>query len=892
MPAEIGGFIVDGQVLPNPLRYARDRKAWGTLRTFDAAAGFYHGDLNTNNVLARFSRSGDSLEGYYLIDFSLFKEDMPLFYDQRYLEMSYLAHVMEHVQPESVLDLIGRLGKEDELEPDMVPIDMAGVHAVLRAARGAFRDWLLANHPSLQDDLWGQYWLAGAAAGLNFCHKASQKEAIRLGGLVYAASSLKRFFDLFAIPLPEEAGQLSLGGGAISIMSAPEARLPTEEKSVGNLPIPLTGLVGRTSERVELTTMVMSPELRLLSLTGPGGTGKTRLAIETARKLQDQFADGVYFVDLAPITDPDLVTTTIAHAMGVREAGVRASLETLKEVLAQRERLLVLDNVEQVVAAGKDLSEILASSPGLKILVTSRIPLHLRGEREYPVLPLSVPPEAGVPLSEALGYDAVTLFCRQARFVKPSFDLNRDNQDAVMEICRQLDGLPLAIEIAAARVNMLPPQTLLKRLDHRLDLLVGRAQDLPDRQQTMRGTIDWSFDLLDPSSKAIFTRLGVFAGGFTLDAAETLCRPMDAEEVFSGVETLLDNSMLRQVDSVGDEPRFEMLQTLREYALEQAEAEGVVEELRRVHCGYFTQMTLENKGVGVFGAESGFWLKRYEEEHDNFRLALTWAFDHPQTGAQSAIAMMSQLTWFWYRRGYLPEGNEWTKRAVVLTEPLGDCYERAFALTGRAMLALWSGDLQVAESVGREGLDMAERMRLEGVSSVAKLSLGTTLVNQGRHTEAYPLLVDAVELFDQQDDVWFKGTVLVHLANVSLGMGNPSEALQWLDTALPLLKETGDIWNMAFGMNNYGEVARVQEDYEKAEEYYRRTEALYQQADAKGDQARLVHSLGYIALHKGDNAGARALFLESLAEFRKLGNHRGIAECLAGLAGVAVAQGK
>ncbi len=288
---------------------------------------------------------------------------------------------------------------------------------------------------------------------------------------------------------------------------------------------------------------------------------------------------------------------------------------------------------------------------------------------------------------------------------------------------------------------------------------------------------------------------------------------------------------------------------------------------------------------------SGYWLKRFEEEHDNFRLALGWALEHPEQGILPAIAMMSQLTWFWYRHGYLQEGTEWTERALVLTDEMGDSFERAYALTGRAMLALWSGDLPVAEARGQAAVQMAERMKLDSISPLAKLAYGTTLINQGRHKEAYPELVDAVELFDQQGNSWFKGTVLVHLANVSLGMGNPTEALQWLDTAMPLLKETGDIWNMAFGMNNYGEVARVQGDYARAEEYYRRTEALFKQADARGDRARLVHSFGYIAMHKGEFDEARALFLRSLGDFRKLGNHRGIAECLAGLAGVAAQQG-
>jgi len=386
-------------------------------------------------------------------------------------------------------------------------------------------------------------------------------------------------------------------------------------------------------------------------------------------------------------------------------------------------------------------------------------------------------------------------------------------------------------------------------------------------------------------------RLGVFSGGFSLEAAESICSPMDSEEVFTAMELLLDNSMLRRAQSIDDEPRFEMLQTLREYALEKASEEAIMDELQAGHCGYFAQLAASVHGGGVFGAESGFWLMRYEEEHDNFRQALAWALDHPDQGVALMIAMMSQLTWFWYRNGYLQEGTEWTERSLRATDGMGESFERAYALTGRAMLALWSGDLLVAESIGREAVDMAERLRLDQIIPTAKLAYGTALINQGRHKEAYPQLVDAVELFDEQDNAWFKGTVLVHLANVSLGMGNPAEALQWLDTALPLLKQTGDIWNMAFGMNNYGEVARVQGDYEKAEAYYKKTQALYEQADAKGDQARLVHSFGYIALQKGEFDEARSLFQKSLEDFRKLGNHRGIAECLAGLAGLAAEQG-
>jgi tetratricopeptide (TPR) repeat protein len=285
------------------------------------------------------------------------------------------------------------------------------------------------------------------------------------------------------------------------------------------------------------------------------------------------------------------------------------------------------------------------------------------------------------------------------------------------------------------------------------------------------------------------------------------------------------------------------------------------------------------------------WLQRFDEEHDNYRAALSWALQHPDEGVLPVITMMMQLTWFWYRYGYLHEGSEWTERTLAATERMGDSPARALALVGRGYLALWSGDLILAAKLSREGMELSQRVGFDIGLSMAKLGYGTTLINQGKDKEAYAHLVDAVELYDQQDQPLMKGTTLVHLANVSLGLGDPVQATRWLDMATPYLMNSGDVWSMAFAFSNYGEVARTQGDYDKAEEFYRRTLDLYQQADAKGDQARLVHTFGYIAQHKGNFEEAHSLFLESLNDFRKLGNHRGIAECLAGLAGLAAEQG-
>ena len=331
---------------------------------------------------------------------------------------------------------------------------------------------------------------------------------------------------------------------------------------------------------------------------------------------------------------------------------------------------------------------------------------------------------------------------------------------------------------------------------------------------------------------------------------------------------------------------------MRDHALEKGNELGIIADLRPVHCHYFAQLS-GGGGIneGAFGAESVLWLKQCNEEHDNYRAALSWALSQ-EDAIPLATFILSQLTWFWYRYGHLQEGSEWTERALKATRRMQQTPARALALIARSYLALWVGDSFIAIETAREAIDVSQKIAFEQGLSMAKLSYGTALIHQGKDREAYPHLVEAVELYDQQRLPWMKGTTLVHLANVSLGLGEPERAKQWLDMAFPILEETGDPWSMAFGLNNYGEVARAKGDYDEAEKYYLKTGEFFQLADAKGDQARLVHTLGYIALRKGEYQDARQQFLDSLYQFRDLGNHRGVAECLAGLAGLATELGE
>src|SRR5215218_2543278 len=397
--------------------------------------------------------------------------------------------------------------------------------------------------------------------------------------------------------------------------------LRTLEGRLNNLPLQVTPLVGRERVVDEVRRRLLRPELRLLTLSGPGGIGKTRLALQAAAELLDEFQDGVFFVPLATVTDPQLVVSAVMGTLGVREVGDLSLVETLKRYLRDKQMLLVLDNFEQVLAAAPVVTELL-EAPRLKVLTTSRTALRLYGEQEYAVPPLAVPDTGRLPEPEALShYDAVKLFIERAEAAKADFSITNENAPAVAEICARLDGLPLAIELAAARVKLLPPRAMLGRLGRRLKLLSGGARDLPERQRTLRGAIEWSHTLLEEGEKTLFARLAIFSGGRTLEAIEAVCDaqgdlPMDA---FDGVSSLVDKSLLRQEEGPEGEPRFMMLETIHEYAREKLRESGEAEEIGHAHARHFLGLAEEAE---LTGPEQAWWLERLEAEHDNLRTTL------------------------------------------------------------------------------------------------------------------------------------------------------------------------------------------------------------------------------------------------------------------------------
>lgn len=880
---DVPGFLVNGHVYPNPLLFARTPEPWGEVRTIDVITGFIHGDLNTNNILVSFGEDNERLDGYYLIDFALFKEGMPLLYDQRYLEISYL---MQHLSQGSFArhaHFLTLIGDVDVPDPHRVPIEASGISGVIAAARGGFANWLQSTYPSLYDDLWAQYWLAGVAAGLSYCHKIGLPEQHRLAGLLYAAANLKRFAAMFSIPRPKDVQQLYDESEPQPPLQA-ESPLPPLPRASHNLPHQVTRFIGRQAEVSLARELLLRPDVQMVTFTGPGGTGKTRLSLEVASGLINRFDNGVFFVALGDATEVDQVLARIAQELQVRQGGGRDLLQCLKDYVRDLHILLVLDNFEQLLPAAPLVAELLAVGPGLKVLVTSRIRLNLRAEHELPVPPLKVPLLTGpLTLEQLLENEAVRLFAERARAASPGFRLDAHNAEAVARICQRLDGLPLAIELAAARVKVLPPQAILDRLDERLKLLTGGSQDLPDRQKTLRSTLEWSYSLLQDQEKILHARLGVFVGGFGLEAAEAVCNPSGDLDVLEGISSLINNSLLKQEETWNGAPRFGMLETIREYALERLAQNGEMALLQKQHARYFARIVTEQAGRGLFGPNATYWLNWLQLEYDNVLATLVWTQSTPE-GMPLGPDLVGWLNWFWYRRGYFNEGRLWTER--ILNSPSTSPFtsQGAMVTLMSSLLAMWQGDLTVAEERATRALGILQQMEDESNLPWALMGTGVILINRGRDREAHALLKEAQALFKDQENPYMQATALVHLGNVALGLGDPMEAGEWLAQAHRLFQEIGEEWGLAFVLNNLGEVARVQGNYEQAGKYYVECEKLLRATGDQGDLARLIHSLGYIALHQDNPSHAEERFRESLAMFRRLGNKRGIAECIAGMA--------
>ena len=694
---------------------------------------------------------------------------------------------------------------------------------------------------------------AGVLGGDNYVgldvHRAARISAAAHGGEVLLSGPTRALVER---ALPAGLSLRDLGQFRLKDLERPETLVqlviaglpadfppPRSLEAPSNLPLESTSFIGRQHEVDQLTSLLAGT--RLLTLTGPGGTGKTRLSLRVAQVVRDVYPDGTFFVGLDEIRDPALIPAAIAEAMQVREDPERPILDVVKERLRDQRLLLVLDNFEQLAPGAAIISDLLAGSPGLKVLTSSREVLHLRGEQEYAVPPLGVPDIAHLPaLAELSQYDAVALFIKRATEVRPEFSVTNENAAAVAAICARLDGLPLAIELAAARIKLFTPDALLARLDRSLAMLTGGARDVPARQQTLRGAVEWSYNLLTEVERTLFRRLAVFHGGWTIDASQSVCDP-GRELAPDMVEVLLsfvDKSLVRRDDVDLGEPRFRMLETIREYAAERLDDAADSESVHARHAEFVAELLGSDDFERLGSAEQAAWLQRMELERENIRAALAWAPDHGQ--ATLALRTAGSLWRFWEKRGHIAEGR--AELASLLAHPAAAAptRERAAALGGLGGLEYWQGDLESARQAYQEAITIRQALDDPAALADALYNLGFAEMMTGHLDAARTLYADSFAVYDGLGDR--TGTAKVSEAQVLVGV--------------------------------------LQHDYAAALAAEEQNVLVFRQL---GNQFRVSTALtliGLLRIHLGGFVEARAALTEAMSMFRTAGDMPGIVNTL------------
>jgi len=645
------------------------------------------------------------------------------------------------------------------------------------------------------------------------------------------------------------------------------------------LPTYLTPLLGREQDVQVASALLLRPEVRLMTLTGPGGVGKTRLAVQVAAHLTEQFADGASFVPLASISDPDLVLPAITQALGLPETEHVPLLEHLAISLRRRHLLLVLDNVEQVLGAVPHLGELLLACPAVKAVVTSRTVLRITGEYEFPVVPLALPSPTSPSDAGAIGqYAAVALFVQRAQAQGLGFALTNENAAVIAAICARLDGLPLAIELAAARIKLLPPEALLARLAHRLQVLTGGPRDLPARQQTLRNTMEWSYDLLTPDEQRLFRRLAVFVGGCRLSSAEAICNvPGDVTiSVLDGLASLLDNSLLHQVEQAGEEPGFVMLETIREYGLECLEASGETVRSRDAHAGYYLALA-EEADPQLVSTGQGQWLHLLEQEHENLRAALGWSTQ--QKESVIALRLAGALSRFWYIQSHFREGRMWLEQALAFPagkkEPASVRRLRAKALNGASVLAHYMGDDEAASRHCEESLALFRALGDRQGTAAALGSLALVTRSRGNVSQTRLLYEESLSILRELDDQWQLAETLFALARLFAAKGDQQDyrAAQSLCEECRILFHTlGDRRMVARVLMVQGHIAFDQRDYATARRLIQEGMPIVQALKDRRYSAMGLLVLGTVDAAQGNVAQGFLLCREALLQAREMGD--------------------
>lgn len=669
-----------------------------------------------------------------------------------------------------------------------------------------------------------------------------------------------------------------------------EAPARESQPRINNLPAQRNTFIGREREAADLRRLLSQQDVRLVTLTGPGGIGKTRLALQVAAEAATEFPGGVCFVPLSSVGERSLIVSTIAQALGVRESANQTVQEGVDEYVSRLDQstLLVLDNFEHLVSEASVVSQLLSVGPKLKVAVTSQAPLHVYGEREFPVPPLTLPDLKSIPAMEVLSrLPAIALFLERATAVKHEFTLTRENAPVVAAICTRLDGLPLAIELAAARIKLLSPSDMLARLESRLKLLTGGARDLPTRQQTLRSTVDWSYGLLNAAEQTLFRRLSVFSGGCTLEGVESVCdtRGDLGLDVLDGMTSMVDKSLAQQV--AGAETRFTLLSTIREYALEHLAASDDETATRRAHAAYY--LVLAEEGAHEVTANSE-WLDLFEVEHENFRAAVDYLIEAGD--ADWSLRLGAALFRFWETREYLTEGRDTIHRLLTLEKAAARPKVRARLQFAAAVLAGEQGDFDSARQLFEDSLESCVELNDNHGVAVALNALAVQARNRGELTDASSLFERCLDIWKDIGDFSDIARALSNLANVTKLQGDYTRAAALYDECLTMFRKAGDGIGVAWTLNYQGDVAREKADFVAARSFCEQSLSAFRQLRDSWGIASALSDLAGLSYDQGNNAEARRLYAESICLFRDLGHKRGVARVLECLAASAAAQSK